>query len=93
MQDVDAGDGVERDGNVEVEVTGFGVVDAEAVDEDEGLLECGAADGEVGLDAFAGAGLQRRGMGRCAGGRRRSRCRWADRRDDDFDGAVAFGER
>ena len=57
MQDVDAGDGVERDGNVEVEVAGFGVVDAEAVDEDEGLLEGGAADGEVGLDAFGGAGL------------------------------------
>ena len=58
MQDVDAGDGVERDGDVEVEVAGLGIVDAEAVDEDEGLLEGGAADGEVGLHAFAGAGLQ-----------------------------------
>ena len=58
MEQVDAGDGVERDGDVEVEVAGLGIVDAEAVDEDEGLLEGSAADGEVGLNAFAGAGLQ-----------------------------------
>ena len=58
MEDVDAGDGVERDGNVEVEMAGLGIVDAEAVDEDEGLLESSAADGEVGLHAFGGAGLE-----------------------------------
>ena len=58
MEDVDAGDGVEGDGDVEVEVAGFGVVDAEAVEEDEGLLEGGAAEGEVGLDAVWGAGLE-----------------------------------
>ena len=57
MQDVDAGDGVEGNGDVEIEVAGFGIVDAQAVDEDEGLLEGGAADGEVGLDAFAAARL------------------------------------
>jgi len=39
VQEVDAGDGVERDGNVEVQVAGFGIVDAEAVDQNEGLLE------------------------------------------------------
>ena len=58
VEDVDAGDGVEGDGDVEVEVAGLGVVDAEAVEEDEGLLEGGAADGEVGLDAVGGAGLE-----------------------------------
>ncbi len=58
MQDVDAGDGVERHGDVEIEVAGLGVVDTQAVDEDEGLLEGGAADGKVGLDAAGGAGLQ-----------------------------------
>ena len=45
MEDVDAGDGVEGDGDVEVEVAGLGVVDAEAVEEDEGLLKGGAAEG------------------------------------------------
>ena len=64
VQHVDAGDGVERDGDVEIQVAGFGIVDAEAVDQDEGLLEGGAANGEVGLDAFAGAGLDvERGIG------------------------------
>ena len=58
VEDVDAGDGVEWDGDVEVEVAGLGIVDAEAVEEDEGLLEGGAAEGEVGLDAVGGAGLQ-----------------------------------
>ena len=58
VEDVDAGDGFEGDGDVEVEVAGLGVVDAEAVEEDEGLLEGGAADGEVGLDAVAAAGLE-----------------------------------
>src|ERR1700679_2812409 len=58
VEDVDAGDGVEGDGDVEVEVAGLGGVDAEAVEEDEGLLEGGAAEGEVGLDAVGGAGLE-----------------------------------
>ena len=92
MEDVDAGDGVERDGDVEVEVAGFGVVDAEAVEEDEGLLEGGAAEGEVGLHAVGGAGLEVEGgvltevvdygvgdQGLIA-------------RGDDVDGAIAFGE-
>jgi hypothetical protein len=58
VQNVDAGDGVEGDGDVQIKVPGLGIVDAQAVDEDKGLLEGGAADGEVGLDAFGGAGLQ-----------------------------------
>ena len=58
MEDVDSRDGVERDGDVEVEMAGFGVVDAEAVEEDEGLLEGGAADGEVGLNAAGAAALK-----------------------------------
>src|ERR1035441_1701705 len=48
VEEVDAGDGVERDGNVKVQVAGFGIVDAEAVDEDEGLLEGGAARSNEG---------------------------------------------
>jgi hypothetical protein len=35
----------------------LGVVDAQAVDQHEGLLEGGAAQGDVGLHAVAGAGL------------------------------------
>jgi len=38
-------------------VTGFGVVDAEAVQEDEGPARSGAAKAEVGLNAVGGAGL------------------------------------
>ena len=92
VQDFDAGDGVERDGDVEVEVAGLGVVDAEAVEQEEGLLEGGAADGEVGLDSGGGAGLEvERGV-------------LAEVVDDaveeeglgagveGLDGAVAFGE-
>jgi hypothetical protein len=45
VEDIDAGDGVEGDGDVEVQVAGLGVVDAETVEEDEGLLERGAAEG------------------------------------------------
>ena len=92
MQDVDAGDGVERDGDVEVEVAGLGIVDAEAVDEDEGLLEGGAADGEVGLDAFGGAGLH---VERRVGAEQIDGAVDADgqlARGEDFDGAVAFGQ-
>jgi hypothetical protein len=92
VEDVDAGNGVERDGDVEVKVAGLGVVDAEAVEEDEGLLEGGAAEGEVGLDAVGGAGLEVEGgvlaevvddgvgeEGLVAGG-------------DEVDGAIALGE-
>jgi hypothetical protein len=73
-------------------MAGLGVVDAKAVEENEGLLEGGAAKGEVGLDAVAGAGLEVEGgvlteevydavglEGLVAWG-------------DDVDGAVAFGE-
>ena len=92
MEDVDAGDGVEGDGDVEVEVAGLGVVDAETIEEDEGLLEGGAAEGQVGLDAIGGAGLQVEGgvlaeevddgVGdeRLVAG------------VDEVDGAIAFGE-
>jgi hypothetical protein len=45
VEDIDTGDGVEGDGDVEVQVAGLGVVDAETVEEDEGLLERGAAEG------------------------------------------------
>ena len=58
MEDVDAGDGVERDGNIEVQVAGLGVVDTQTVEQDEGLLEGGTAKGEVGLYAVRGAGLE-----------------------------------
>ena len=44
-------------GNVEVQVPGLGIVDSESVDEDEGLLEGCAANGEVGLHAFRTARL------------------------------------
>ena len=92
VEDVDAGDGVEGDGDIQIQVAGLGVVDAEAVEEDEGLLEGGAAEGEVGLDAVGGAGLEVEGgvlaevvddgvgeEGLVAGG-------------DEVDGAIAFGE-
>jgi hypothetical protein len=93
VEEVDAGDGVERDGNVEVQVAGFGIVDAEAVDENEGLLEGGAADGEVGLNAFGGAGLDVEGR---VGAEEIDGAVGADGEiagEDDLDGAVAFGER
>jgi hypothetical protein len=93
VEDVDAGDGVERDGDVEVEVAGLGVVDAEAVEEDEGLLEGGAAEGEVGLDSVGGSGLQveRRVLAEEVddGVGDERLVAWVD----EVDGAVAFGER
>jgi hypothetical protein len=58
VEDVDAGHGVEGNGDVEIEVAGLRVVDAEAVEKDEGLLEGGAAEGEVGLNAVGSAGLE-----------------------------------
>ena len=58
VEDFDAGDGVEGDGDVEVQVRGLGVVDAQAVEQEEGLLEGGATDGEVGLNSVGAAGLK-----------------------------------
>jgi hypothetical protein len=92
-EDVDAGDGVEGDGDVEVEVAGLGVVDAEAVQEDEGLLEGGAAEGKVSLNAVGGAGLEVEGgvlaeeVDDGVGDER------LVARGDEVDGAIAFGER
>jgi hypothetical protein len=93
VEDFDAGDGVERDGDVEVEVAGLGVVDAETIDEDEGLLEGGAADGEIGLDSEWGAGLEVKGgvlteIVDGAGSEERLVASV-----DGLDGAVGFGER
>ena len=93
MEDVDSGDGVEGDGDIEIQVAGLGVVDAEAVEEDEGLLEGGAAEGEVGLDAVGGAGLEVEGgvlAEEIDGG---VRDEGLVARGDEVDGAVAFGER
>ena len=58
MEDVDAGYGVEGDRDVEVQVAGLGIIDAEAVEKDEGLLEGCTTKGEVGVNASWGAGLQ-----------------------------------
>jgi hypothetical protein len=92
VEDVDAGYGVEGDRDVKVEVAGFGVVDAEAVEEDEGLLEGGAAEGEVGLNAVWGAGLEVEG-GVLAEEVDDGVCREGlVARGDEVDGAIAFGE-
>ena len=61
MEDVDSCDGVEGDRDVEVEVARLRIVDAKAVQQNERLLEGGAADGEVGLDAIAATGLEVKG--------------------------------
>ena len=92
MEDVDSGDGVEWDGDVEVEVAGLGVVDAEAVEQDEGLLEGGAAEGEVGLDAVAGAGLEVEGGVLAEEVDDAVGDEGLVARGEDVDGAVAFGE-
>jgi len=73
-------------------VAGFGVVNAEAVEEDEGLLKGGAAEGEIGLNAVGGASLEVEGGilakvvddGVC----REGLVAWGD----EIDRAVAFGE-
>ena len=93
MEDFDAGEGVEGDGDVEVEVAGLGVVDAEAVEEDEGLFEGGAADGEVGLNAVGRAGLEVEGgvLAEIVGGVVEEEGLVA--RVESDDGAVGFGER
>jgi hypothetical protein len=92
VKDVDSGDGVEGDGDVEIQVARLGIVDAKAVEQDEGLLEGGAAEGEVGLDAVGGAGLQVEGgvlAEEIDDGVRNERL---VARRDEIDGAVAFGE-
>ena len=93
MEDVDAGDGVEGDGDIQIQVAGLGVVDAEAVEEDEGLLEGGAAKGEVGLDAVDGASLEVEGGVLTEeidyGVGDEGLIAWVD----EVDGAVAFSER
>ena len=92
VEDVDVGDGAEWDGDVEVEMAGLGVVDAEAVEEDDGLLEGGAAEGEIGLDAVGCAGLQVEGgvlaeeIYDAVGDER------LVSRREDVDGAVAFSK-
>ena len=58
MEDVDARDRFHGDRQIEVEMSGFRVIDAQAVQEDEGLLEGGATQGEVRLDTVAAACLQ-----------------------------------
>jgi hypothetical protein len=93
VEDVDAGDGVEGDGDVQIQMAGLGVVDAESVEHDEGLLEGGAAEGEVGLNAVGGASLEvERGVlseevGDAVGDQR------LVSGPENVDGAVAFGER
>jgi hypothetical protein len=73
-------------------VAGLGVVDAEAVEEDEGLLEGGAAEGEVGLNAVGGASLEVEGGVLTEeidyGVGDEGLIAWVD----EIDGAVAFGE-
>ena len=55
---LDARDGVHRHRDIHVVVAGLDVVEAHAVEQHEGLLEVGAADGEVGLYAVGRAFLQ-----------------------------------
>ena len=58
MQNIYAGDGFKRKGEIEIEVAGLRVIHAETVDEDKGLLKAGAAHGDIGLDAGRGTLLQ-----------------------------------
>jgi hypothetical protein len=73
-------------------MAGLGVVDAKAVEENEGLLEGGAAKGEVGLDAVGGASLE------VEGGVLTEEIDYGVgdeglvARTDEVDRAVAFGE-
>ena len=92
MEDVDAGDGVEGNGDVEVEMAGFGVVDAETVKENEGLLEGGAAEGEIGLDAGGGARLQVEGCVLTEEIDDGVGDKWLVAGIDEVDGAVALGQ-
>lgn len=92
VEDVDAGDGVEGDGDIEVEVAGLGVVDAETVEEDEGLFEGGAAEGQVGLDAVCCARLKVEGGVLAEEVDDGVGDEGLVARGDEVDGAVAFGE-
>ena len=73
-------------------MAGLWVVDAETVEEDEGLLEGGASEGEVGLDAVGGAGLEVEGgvLAEEVDDRVGDEGLFAG--DDEVDGAVALGE-
>jgi hypothetical protein len=93
VEDFDAGDGVEGDRDVEVEVACLGVVDAEAVEEDERLLKGGAADREVGLHTVGGTGLEVEGgvLAEVVSEVVEEEGLFA--RVEGDDGAVGFGER
>ncbi len=93
VEDVNAGDGVKRDGDVEVEMAGLGVIDAEAVEQDERLLEGSAADGEVSLNAIASACLQVEGRVLAEQVDDAVADEWLVAGRKDVDGAVTFGER
>ena len=51
FENLDGVHGLERDGEIEIVVRGLSIVDAEAVDEDEGLSEAAAAKNYIGLSA------------------------------------------
>ena len=51
FENLDGVHGLERDGEIEIVVRGLSIVDAEAVDEDEGLSEAAAAKDYIGLSA------------------------------------------
>lgn len=55
LQHLDAVNGGEVDGDVEVEVSGLRLGDVYAVEHDDGLVECAAAHGDVGLHAVCAA--------------------------------------
>src|SRR5579863_6872323 len=55
VEDIHAAKGGLRYGQIEVEVRGLRVVDPHAIEEDQGLLEGGAAQGHVGQYAPRGA--------------------------------------
>ena len=54
FENFDLGEGIERDGDVHVEIGRLHAVEAHAVPEDEGLAEGAAADGEATLDGAGG---------------------------------------
>ena len=58
FENFDAVDGSDGNGEVHAVVAGLDVADAQAVEQDQGLAEVGAADGDVGLDAVGRALLQ-----------------------------------
>ncbi len=58
MQDFHLADGFEGHGDVHVVVAALHVVEAQAVEQDEGLAEVAAANGHVGLHAIGAARLE-----------------------------------